>query len=32
LDDCVMTSQREDHHVAVGLDLQEARGPKIELF
>jgi len=32
LDDCVMTSQRQDHHAAVGLDLQEARGPKIELF
>lgn len=32
LDDCVMTSQRQDHHTAVGLDLQEARGPKIELF
>lgn len=32
LEDCVMTSQRQDHHAAVGLDLQEARAPKIELF
>lgn len=32
LDDCVMTSQREDHHIAAGLNLQEAGGPKIELF
>jgi hypothetical protein len=32
LDDCVMTSQRQDHHTAVGLDLQESNGPKIELF
>ncbi|MCF8483259.1 MAG: VTT domain-containing protein [Rhodospirillum sp.] len=32
LDDCVMTSQRQDHHAAIGLDLKESRGPKIELF
>jgi len=32
LENCVMTSQRQDHHTAAGLDLQEARGPKIELF
>jgi len=32
LDDCVMTSQREDHHAAAGIDLQEAGGPKIEMF
>jgi hypothetical protein len=32
LDDCVMSSQREDHHAAVGLDLREASGPKIEIF
>jgi len=32
LDDCVMTSQREDHHAAAGLDMQEAGGPKIEMF
>jgi len=32
LDDCVMDSQREDHHVAVGLDLHEPSGPKVELF
>jgi len=32
LDDCVMSSQRDDHHVAAGLDLHESNGPKIELF
>jgi hypothetical protein len=32
LDDCVMPSQRQDHHVASGLDLTEESGPKIELF
>jgi hypothetical protein len=32
LDDCVMSSQREDHHIAAGLDLLEAGGPKIEMF
>lgn len=32
LDDCVMTSQRDDHHAAVGLDHREPCGPKIELF
>ncbi|HLN24418.1 MAG TPA: hypothetical protein VK558_10575 [Patescibacteria group bacterium] len=32
LGDCVMTSQRDDHHVASGLDLKEAVGPKVELF
>lgn len=32
LDDCVMTSQREDHHTAVGLDLHEPSGPKIEMY
>ena len=32
LDDCVMTSQRDDHHAAAGLDFHEARGPKVELF
>ncbi|PKU26615.1 hypothetical protein [Telmatospirillum siberiense] len=32
LDDCVMTSQREDHHVALGLDLHESNGLKVELF
>ena len=32
LDDCVMSSQRDDHHAAVGLDLAEASGPKIEIF
>jgi hypothetical protein len=32
LDDTVMTSQRNDHHTAAGIDLFEASGPKIELF
>jgi hypothetical protein len=32
LDDCVMSSQREDHHAAAGMDLSEANGPKIEMF
>ena len=32
LDECVMPSQRDDHHAASGLDLKEAVGPKIELF
>jgi len=37
LDDCVMDSQREDHHAATGhaapgLDLPESGGPKIEMF
>jgi hypothetical protein len=32
LDDCVMSSQREDHHAAAGADLSEASGPKIEMF
>jgi hypothetical protein len=27
-----MSSQRDDHHAAVGLDLAEASGPKIEMF
>lgn len=32
LEDCVMTSQREDHHAATGLDQKETSGPKIEIF
>ncbi|CAA7619586.1 hypothetical protein [Magnetospirillum sp. UT-4] len=32
LDDCVMTSQRDDHHAAAGLDVHETSGPKVELF
>ncbi|MDR3514205.1 MAG: hypothetical protein P4M00_00185 [Azospirillaceae bacterium] len=32
LADCVMTSQRDDHHVASGLDRKEPVAPKIELF
>jgi len=32
LDDCVMPSQRQDHHVASDLDPTEEAGPKVELF
>jgi hypothetical protein len=32
LDDCVMTSQRDDHHAATGLAVHESSGPKVELF
>lgn len=32
IDECVMTSQREDQRAAVGLDIPEADGPRIELF
>jgi hypothetical protein len=32
LDDCVMASQRDDHHAANGLNVQETDGPKVELF
>jgi hypothetical protein len=32
LDDTVMTSQRNDHHSAVGTELFESTGPKVELF
>jgi hypothetical protein len=32
LDDCVMTSQRDDHHAAAGVELHETSGPKVELF
>lgn len=32
LNDCVMSSQRDDHHAASGTDFKEAVGPKVELF
>jgi hypothetical protein len=32
LDDCVMDSQRDDHHTAMGLNLQENSRPMVELF
>jgi hypothetical protein len=32
LNDCVMNSQRDDHHVAAGLDLREGSGPNVEMF
>ncbi len=32
LDDCVMDSQRNDHHTAMGLSLQEDSRPVVELF
>ena len=32
LDDCVMDSQRDDHHTAMGLKLQENSRPMVELF
>jgi hypothetical protein len=32
LADCVMASQRDDHHAASGLSTREDPGPKVELF
>jgi hypothetical protein len=32
LGDCVMDSQRDDHHAASGLDLREAASSKFEMF
>jgi hypothetical protein len=32
LGDCVMDSQRDDHHTASGLDMREAAGSKLEMF
>jgi hypothetical protein len=32
LAECVMASQRDDHHAASGLSMREDPGPKVELF
>jgi len=32
LGDCVMASQRDDHHMASGLAARETVGPKLEMF
>jgi hypothetical protein len=32
LGDCVMDSQRDDHHAASGLEIREATGSELEMF